>query len=162
MTLAIRPGIDTVPIPIAANPSALELSPTLSPDDRWLAYSSNETGRTDIYVVPFPNAQSAKWTVTTAGGHEPLWSHSGKELFYRDVSGNMMATAVSTSPTFSLGLTRMLFQATRFPMFSSHTSYDISRDDKRFLMVGPAGATAYDKIVIVDNWFEELKSKVRK
>ncbi|MDQ6716830.1 MAG: protein kinase [Gemmatimonadota bacterium] len=159
---AIRPGVDTAPIPIATSPSALELAPTLSPDDRFLAYSSNETGRTDIYVVPFPNTQAAKWTVSATGGLEPLWSHSGKELFFRDVAGNMMTAEVSTSPTFSVRLTKMLFRGTRFSTSSSHTSYDVSTDDKRFLMIGPVGTNAIDRIIVVDNWFDELRSKFKK
>jgi Tol biopolymer transport system component len=159
---AIRPGIDTSAVPIATSHSAIEVTPTLSPDDRFLAYSSNETGRADIYVVPFPNAQSTKWTVSTSGGQEPVWSHSGKELFYRDLGGNMMVAEVSTTPTFSLGATRMLFSATRFPTFSAHTTYSVTRDDKRFLFVGTTGSAISDHIIVVDNWFEELKTKFKK
>ena len=84
--LALRPGQDTVPLPLVTTEFG-EDQATLSPDGRWLAYASNETGREKIYVVPFPNAGDAKWPVSTSGGREPLWSHSGRELFYRNGAG---------------------------------------------------------------------------
>jgi serine/threonine-protein kinase len=158
---AIRPGLDTVPIAIAATPF-VEVSPTLSPDGHWLAYSSNESGREDVFVVPFPNAGSAKWPISTHGGTQPLWSHSGKELFYRDGTGNMVAAEVKTSPSFSLGFTRVLFQAGRYSSLSSHRQYDVTRDDKRFVMIRPVVTSGSDKMIVVDNWFEELKKKFRK
>ena len=159
--LAIRPGIDTVPVPLAATKFSA-LSPTLSPDDRWLAYSSNETGRDEVYVVPFPNAGSAKWMVSTRGGTEPLWSHRGNELFYRDGAGNMVSAEVKTSPTFSLGATAVLFPASLYAAYDLHRQYDISKDDSRFIMIRQIGATSTEQLVVVDNWFEELKAKARK
>jgi hypothetical protein len=71
--------------------------------------TSNESGQYDVCVVPFPNTAAAKWAVSTRGGTEPLWSHSGKELFYRDVAGNLMAVEVRSTPTFSLGRSTALF-----------------------------------------------------
>ncbi len=139
-----------------------EYSPTLSPDDRWLAYSSNETGRDEVYVAPFPNAGTAKWPVSTQGGSEPLWSHHGNELFYRDASGNMISVNVSTRPTFSIGGARVLFPANRYLANPQRREYDISRDDSRFLMVGLVRGSSSDKLIVVDNWFEELKAKARK
>ncbi len=159
--LAIRPGIDTVPIPLEATRFS-EYSPTLSPDDRWLAYSSNETGRDEVYVAPFPNAGTAKWPVSTQGGSEPLWSHHGNDLFYRDASGNMVSVNVNTRPTFSIGGARVLFPTNRYLANPQHREYDISRDDSRFLMVGLVGGNSSDKLIVVDNWFEELKAKARK
>ena len=91
--LGIRLGIDTAPIPLVAT-KFTEVAPALSPDGRWLAYTSNESGQSEIYVVPFPNTGSAKWAVSTRGGTEPQWSHSGRELFYRDGSGNVVAVAI--------------------------------------------------------------------
>ena len=160
--LAMRPGVDTVPVPLAATKFS-EFSPTLSPDDRWLAYSSSETGRDEVYVVPFPNAGSAKWPVSTRGGSEPIWSHRGKEIFYRDGSGNMVSVEVKTSPTFSLGTTKLLFPAGRYTSAAQHRQYDVSKDDSHFMMIRQTGGSAPDEIiVVVDNWFEELKAKARK
>ena len=158
---AIRPGVDSAPIAIATTPF-VELSPTLSPDGRWLAYSSNESGREEVFVVPFPNAGSAKWPISTRGGTEPLWSHSGKELFYRDGAGNMVVAQVTINPSFSLGFSKMLFPATRYSSFSAHRQYDVSRDDSRFVMIRPISSTGDDRFVVVDNWFEELRKNSRK
>ena len=75
--LALRPGQDTEPVVLVVT-DFRKGRPTLSPDGRWLAYTSNETGSEEIYVVPFPNAGDAKWAVSTNGGTEPVWSHSGQ------------------------------------------------------------------------------------
>jgi hypothetical protein len=136
-----------------------QVSPDLSPDGRFLVYSSNETGRDEIYVVPFPNAGSAKWPISTGGGSEPRWSHHGAEIFYRDGSGNMVSVPVKTAPTFSFGAPRTLFLARSFFASSRHRQYDVSPDDKRFMMIRAVGSPVPDRLVIVSNWFEELKAK---
>ena len=155
---AIRPGVDSSPISLAATKFS-QVSPDLSPDGRFLVYSSNETGRYEIYVVPFPNAGSAKWPISTGGGSEPRWSHHGAEIFYRDSSGNMVSVPVKTAPTFSFGAPRTLFLARSFFASSRHRQYDVSPDDKRFMMIRAVGSPVPDRLVIVSNWFEELKAK---
>ena len=159
--LGIRPGIDTVAVPLVAT-RFTESAPAISPDGRWLAYSSNESGHYDIYVVPFPNTAVAKWAVSTGGGTEPLWSHSGKELFYRDVAGNLVAVEVQSSPTFSLGRSTVLFPARAYLSFERGAQYAVAPDDRRFLMIRPVPGGVPDELIVVDNWFEELKSKQRK
>lgn len=159
--LGIRPGIDTVPVPLVAT-KFTEVSPALSPDGRWLAYASNETNEYEIYVVPFPGANAGKWAVSTRDGTEPQWSHSGSELFYRDGSGNLVAVEVKTTPTLSLGRSTALFPARGFFSDEAGHQYAVSRDDQRFLMVRPVASGAADKLIVVDNWFEELKAKSRK
>src|SRR3989475_4276543 len=79
------------------------MSPALSPNGRWLAYVSNETGEDEIYVVPFPNTGAGKRAISAGGGTEPLWSHRGNELFYRDASGDLVAVEGHTNPAISLG-----------------------------------------------------------
>jgi eukaryotic-like serine/threonine-protein kinase len=157
--LAMRPGIDTAPIRLVGS-NFDQFSPTLSRDGHWLAYASNESGLPMVYVVPFPNTSSARWAA--AGGTEPQWSHSGKELFYRDASGRLMASEVKTNPTFEIGRATPLFPAGGYVSYQQNKQYDVSPDDRRFLMIRPAGASAPDKLIVVDNWFEELKSKSRK
>jgi Tol biopolymer transport system component len=132
-----------------------------SPDGHWLAYVSNESGRPEVYVQPFPGP-GGKWQISTDGGTEPAWNRNGKELFYR--SGNkMMALDVTTQPGFSSGKPRMLFEgqylANDWPQLG--TIYDVSPDGQRFLMVKASeqGASA-TQINVVLNWFEELKQKV--
>jgi Tol biopolymer transport system component len=159
--LGIRSGTDKRPVPLVAT-MASELSPVISPNGRWLAYVSNESGENEVYVVPFPNASVAKWAVSAHGGREPRWSHSGNELFYEDAEGNLVSVAVKTSPTFSIGRSRALFPAAEFFSFELHRQYAVAADDRRFLMIRPAGAIAPDKVIVVDNWFEELKTKTRK
>jgi serine/threonine-protein kinase len=159
--LGIRPGIDTAPVPLVAT-KFTEVAPALSPDGRWLAYTSNESGQSEIYVVPFPNTRAAKWAVSTRGGTEPQWSHSGRELFYRDGSGNLVAVAISTTPTFSLGGSTALFPAAGFAYDELGLVYAVAPDDRRFLMIRPVAGSAPDKLIVVENWFEELKAKSRR
>jgi serine/threonine-protein kinase len=149
----VRPGIDTVSVPLVAT-KFLEASPALSPDGRWLAYRSNESGQNEVYVVPFPNTGAAKWAVSSGGGTDPQWSHNGSELFYRDASGNLVAVEVTTTPTFLLGNSTALFPAEGFDNW-----YVVGPDDRRFLMIRPVAASGSDKVIVVENWFEELKAK---
>jgi serine/threonine protein kinase len=158
--LAIRPGVDTKPVPLAAT-RFVEGSPALSPDGRWLAYTSNETGRQEIYVVPFPNVSAAKWAVSTQGGTRPLWSHRGSELFYVDGTGNLMTVDVKANPTLSFGRPVALFNVAGFAT-DFETNFTLSPDDRRFLMIRQVTNSNPDKLIVVENWFSELKTKPRK
>jgi serine/threonine-protein kinase len=135
-----------------------EWEPKISPDGRWMAYVSEESGKSEVYVRPFPDVNKGKWQVSTSGGRDPLWSPDGRGLFYRN-GDSVMAVAVQTEPTFNPGKTEALFQG-------KYTSYwDISHDGKRFLMLKEPQSTASGgegprKINIVLNWFEELKQRV--
>jgi eukaryotic-like serine/threonine-protein kinase len=146
-----------------------EFQPQISPNGRWMAYTSDESGQFQIYVRPFPEVDGGRWQVSTSGGDSPLWSRDGRELFYR--SGNaVMAVPVKTEPTFSLETPRALFLGTYFfvsNMGLNAYTWDISPDGKRFLMMKlPATTPSTEggprKINIVVNWFEELKQWVPK
>jgi serine/threonine-protein kinase len=139
---------------------AEEISPSLSPDGRWLAYVSDESGRREVYVRPFPNTNDARWQVSTEGGGEPLWAHSGRELFYRDANDNLVAAGVVTEPTFSRGAQRTLFSAAEYDSQIMHRNYDISGDDQRFLMIGRDTTYGEGELILVQNFFEELKERV--
>ena len=134
---------------------------SFSPDGQWLAYLSNESGRPEIYVQPYPGP-GGKWQISTEGGTEPVWNRNGRELFYR--SGNkMMAVQVTTQPSFSAGKPTTLFEkeyaASQFP--ATGVAYDVSADGQRFLMVKETDQnTAVAQINVVLNWFEELKRRV--
>jgi eukaryotic-like serine/threonine-protein kinase len=137
-----------------------ESVPRFSPDGRWLAYISNESGRYEIYVQPYPGP-GGKWQISTEGGTEPTWNPNGRELFYRS-GGKMMAVDISTQSGFSAGKPRMLFEGQYLPTPFTNPNYDVSSDGQRFLMLKPveqaqAGPT---QINVVLNWFEELKQKV--
>jgi eukaryotic-like serine/threonine-protein kinase len=159
--LGIRPNVDTLPIPLVAT-RFTEGAPDISPDGRWLTYTSDESGQYEVYVVPFPNTSAAKWAVSARGGTEPVWSHSGRELFYRDGDANLVAVTVRTTPTFSAGDTRVLFPAAGFRAGGLGAQYAVAPDDRRFLMIRRSVATTADKLIVVENWFEELKAKSRK
>ena len=136
-----------------------EATPRFSPDGRWLAYVSDESGRNEIYVQPYPGP-GGKWQISTEGGTEPVWNRNGRELFYRSGS-KMMAVDVTTQPSFAAGNPRMLFQGDYVPAANPVTNYDVSPDGQRFLMLKPVEqAAAPTQIVVVQNWFEELKQKV--
>ena len=161
--LGIRPGVDSVPVALVASDFE-ETSPVLSPDGRFLAYASNESGASEIYVRPFPNVDDAKTQISTDGGREPLWAHSGQELFYKNISLELVAVTVSTDDGFEVQERRALFT---LPVGSSYsvfrTEYDITQDDQRFLMLRAAGATNEQSIgqyFVVENFFEELKQRV--
>ncbi len=162
--LGIRPGTDSVPVPLAAT-EFQEIAPALSPDVRWLAYASDETGRSEVYVRPFPDTDGGKWQVSTDGGRSPLWAHSGRELFYVNGAGEMVAAQVVTTPSFSVGERRVLFPIRAgYVNSNNHRAYNVSPDDQRFLMVRFAGSGDEDDapgaLIVVENFFEELKAKV--
>jgi tRNA A-37 threonylcarbamoyl transferase component Bud32 len=169
---AIRPGIDTVPTILLKSKFA-EANPALSPNGRWLAYQCDESGRPEVYVVPFPNTADAKWVITTQGGTVPVWSRNGNELFYRDAQGNIVAVQVHTGAEFSRGSSTKLFAVAvttsnaddgTDPALLAHglaPQYSVSPDAHRFLMIQQLTPRAPDKLIVVDNWLEELRSKTR-
>ncbi len=87
-----------------------EIQPEISPDGHWLAYASDESGRPEIYVQPFPNVSSGRWQVSTAGGTRPAWARSGMELFYGALDGSIQAVPVQTGASFSYGNAVKLFE----------------------------------------------------
>jgi serine/threonine-protein kinase len=137
-----------------------ESVPRFSPDGRWIAYVSDESGRYEIYVQSYPGP-GGKYQVSTEGGSEPVWNPSGKELFYRS-GDKMMAAEITTTPSFSVGKSKMLFQGSYTPTTGTFPFYDVSPDGQHFLMLKPTeqGGTAPTQINVVLNWFEELKQKV--
>jgi len=137
-----------------------EGGPRFSPDAQWLAYSSDESGRTEIYVQPYPGP-GGKWQISTDGGTEPVWNHSGSELFYRN-RDEMMAVDIATQPNFTAGKPKVLFEGHYETNPVPIANYDISTDGQRFLMLKPVEQAqgALTQINVVLNWFEELKQKV--
>ena len=138
-----------------------EQQPDLSPDGRWLAYVSDESGEDEIYVDRFPDL-GKRVTVSVEGGREPLWSPKGDELFYRQ-EDRMMAVSVQTTPRFRPSRPRELF---RGPFLSPATiggitrTYDVAPDGEHFLMLEMGGGGGELELRVVLNWFEELKRLV--
>jgi hypothetical protein len=136
-----------------------EGAPGFSPDGRWMVYISDESGRREVYVQPYPGP-GGKWQISTEGGTEPVWNRNGRELFYR-IDDRMMAVDITTQPTFSAGSPRMLFEAPYLPSPATFPNYDVSPDGQRFLMLKPGeAAQAATQINVVLNWSEELKRRV--
>jgi eukaryotic-like serine/threonine-protein kinase len=130
-----------------------------SSDGRWLAYTSNESGRYEVYVQPYPGP-GGKWQISTDGGTDVRWSANGRELVYRN-GDKMMAVDVTTQPAFSAGKPKMLFEGPYVQDSTTASYYDVSADGQRFLMIKPVEqAQAATQIVVVQNWFEELKRRV--
>ena len=127
-----------------------ELLPALSPDGRYLAYQSNESGRAEVYVQSFPGP-GGKWQISSAGGLEPRWRADGAVLYYRAPDQKLMAIEVGKGDAFTAGVGRPLFQG-RFDMGQARNRYVPAPDGKRFLTVAPLGREALSPTTVVLNW----------
>ena len=126
----------------------------VSPDGRWIAYQSQESGRDEIYVHSFPDTDSVRRQISTDGGRTPVWAPDGRELFYRGARGAMMSVTVETEPTFRAGSPTLLFEAGEFLVHGQPGGRGFDIDPitgDRFLMV-----KADSEVVVVQNWTEEL------
>jgi Tol biopolymer transport system component len=124
-----------------------------SPDGKWVAYASNESGKWEIYLTSFPEARG-KWQVSTGGGEQPRWRGDGKELFYLSSDSKMMAVSVGTGSNFDAGTPVALFQSTpRQPVLVYDLFvYDVSRDGQRFLINTPVNQADTHPMSILLNW----------
>jgi Tol biopolymer transport system component len=128
-----------------------ETAPALSPDGQWLAYQSDEAGRMEVYVRPYPGP-GARVSVSVRGGTEPAWSRDGRELFYRSAD-SMMVAAVTLRPTFTVTGRRVLFTGT-YLQGGPFREYDVAPDGQRFLMV--QGGAAAATLITMHNAFDRL------
>jgi serine/threonine-protein kinase len=135
-----------------------EFGPVISPNGRWFAYVSNQAGRDEVFVRSFADPAAGRTQVSVDGGNEPLWAHNGRELFFRSRRGEMMSVNVTTGDTFTAGQPRILFEATNMATDPYHHAYDVSADDRRFLMVNRAINDVAELVVVV-NWFKELEGR---
>ena len=165
--LAMRVGVDTAPVPLIATPFR-ERAPALSPDGRWLAYSSVESGREEVYVRPFPDVNAGKVQISSEGGVTPCWSHRGDEILYVDAARDMMAASVQVRPTFAVTGRTKLFSttpyATPYATSGEHAQFDLSTDDKRVLMLGSGDTRMQNEEemhpILVENFVAELKRQL--
>jgi len=132
----------------------------ISPDGNWIAYMSNESGRDEVYVRPFPNVEEGKWQISRDGGVEPVWHPKGQELFYRNGRA-FEVVSIKTEPTFTAGSPVVLFTG-RYTLGTAVANYDLAPDGQRFLMIKTSDEEEEEQgqIDVVLNWFEELKRLV--
>jgi serine/threonine-protein kinase len=135
-----------------------EYAAALAPNGRWLAYQSNESGRPEIYVRDMTGA-GGRWQISTDGGEEPRWSHDGRELYYRNGS-QFMGVAVSTASIFQAGKPAAIFGGIFDLRTNSGITYDVDPKGNRFLMIRPAEESTAPSVMIVLNWFDELRRLV--
>ena len=138
-----------------------ELNATLSRDGRWLAYQSDASGQTEVYVRPFPNIEAGLWPASSDGGSVPLWAPSGNELYYLGAT-SLMAVPLRTDPSFVAGTPEPLFDVNYYTDSIGRT-YDITPDGERFLMITRTGVDqglGAPSMTVVLNWHLELLERV--
>jgi eukaryotic-like serine/threonine-protein kinase len=155
---AMSSGADTTRRLLVAG--ARPRGPTVSPNGRWLAYSSDESGRAEVYVRPFSESKAFTRQVSVAGGSAPRWSHDGRELFFVDDTRSMVATPIASGETLVIGEPKRLFDASGYNI--ENALFDVAPDG-RFLMLRTAGsaATHPTELVLVENFFQELEKKTK-
>ena len=134
--------------------------PTLSPDGRWMAYDSDESGRVEVYAQSYPEPSHRRWKVSPANGSEPMWTRGGRELVYRK-GDSVMAVSVDLASGRS-NQPVLLFSGPYpdSPGWTRPRGYDVSRDGERFLMIKLPPEQTRPRINVVMNWFDELRTKV--
>ena len=142
-----------------------ESNAEVSPDGRWVAYQSNESGADQVYVRPFPKVDAGHSQVSTSGGSKPVWAHSGRELFYLAKGALWAVTVQTTAANFSAGSPTKLFDAAPYYFGTSGRTYDVAADGQRFLMIrngesGGQNSSTSPSLVVVEHWTEELKARV--
>ena len=148
---------DRTPRPFAET-RFVEFDPAFSPDGRWIAYVSDESGVEQVYVRPFPGPGS-QWLISTDGGAEPVWSRDGRELFYRS-GDRLMAVTVRGDDEFRAGEPSVLLEAAMERAAPRFTNYDAAPDGSRFVMVQGGDPPAADHLAVVLDWFQELERPV--
>jgi len=155
---------DTATVSLVAGPYT-ELNPAISPDGRWLAYASNESGQFEVFVRPFPNTRNTRWQVSNGGGFQPRWSPDGRTLYYIDPgAGELMAAPVTAAASFTSGVARPLFSTSGFLLDGFQTTYEVIPDGQHFLFLAPqpnATASAAPQLVRAEHWFHTLKARLR-
>ena len=144
-----------------------ERSAMVSPDGRWIAYQSTESGpgQAEVFIRPFPTVTAGRIQLSTDGGAEPVWARNGRELFYKRPDGSLMSVSVTPGEQWTAGVpTPLLERPPYYTRFGGSQSYDVSPDGSRFLMIrnadGANPAASPPSIVVVQQWTEELKRLV--
>ena len=137
--------------------SSFNTQAALSPDSRWLAFTSDRSGRVEVYVASFPDMQ-VKYTVSQGGGTEPRWARSGRELFFKS-RGSLMSLPVTPGAGFAPGSARALFPVGAYATANNRPQYDVGADDRRFLMIRRPVSDRAQDVVLVEDFFADLEAK---
>jgi len=158
------------PEKVFATLQATQVSGEISPDGHWIAYQSFEgSTRDEIHVRPFPDTDAGHWLVSSGGGDKPAWDRSGRELYFHGVgAGGSKLMRVTVQPwragaPFLYGTPELLFDTTKYVMFTIGRPYDVSPDGKRFLLIEAAGTdtTTSQSITVVTHWADDLRERVK-
>ena len=160
----VRLGRDTSPVPVIVTPFDEEAI-ALSPDGKWIAYQSDETGKTEVFIRSFPNTDAVKRPVSNGGGAAPLWSRNGRELFYLSAGKDMMSARVSGGDSLTISSPAVLFHVPDDLLaveYLFYTPWDVAADG-RFIMarVRHSGDHAASVVVVAENWLTELKARLK-
>ncbi|HEX9562832.1 MAG TPA: hypothetical protein VF981_02630, partial [Gemmatimonadaceae bacterium] len=156
--LAARTTGDTALIDLLRR-SSIDVAPRVSPDGRWLAYLSDESGQRQLYVTPFPDPRSAKRAVSTESAIFAMWSPDGRELAYLTIGADLVAAPVLPGAAFAVGEKKVLFNGGVLGL----TSLTYSHDGKRFLAVVPVGrANSLDELIMVENFMSEVRATMKR
>jgi serine/threonine protein kinase/Tol biopolymer transport system component len=143
-----RPGVDSTPKEISAGRFD-EYAPTVSPDGRWLAYVSVESGRDEVYIRPFPDVSRARWQVSTTGGSSPVWSSSGKALYFVSATDQLLKMDVAGGSDFQVAVPQVMFSTNPFLLAPYHQSFNISADGQSFIFAQPVNPSASEEYATV-------------
>ena len=162
--VGIRLTGDTSAVPLASGPFT-ELHPALSPDSRWLAYTSNESGSNEVYVRPFPGTSGGRWQISIQGGTLPRWAPDGRRLYFVDPRANLIAAEVTTTPGFEVRDLKTILNNSNLLNDLYHQGYEVLPQGKGVmtLTVRASGSTRdAPRLVMVENWFTDLKARIGK
>jgi len=162
--VGVRMGVDTTPVPLAAT-KYTEMHPAVSPDGRWLAYTSDESGANEVYVRPFPATAGGRWQVSNGGGTSPVWGPGGRELFFLGGAGRMMAAELNTAAGFDAVRVAPLFDVSGYVVDPFHQSFAVAPDGRSFFLARPRATAAQaraPRAVLVQHWFTDLEARLRR
>ena len=150
---AVRPGVDSAPVSLLKS-KFTERNPSLSPDGRWLLYEANTTGTVETYVRPFPNTSQGLYQVSSGGGSKAKWSRDGREVFFANGNAELVRVAVVPGNSFAIADQRVLFS------LRGVADWDVAPDGRRFIMIRDRQGQQQRKLVVVENFYQELKVRV--
>jgi len=159
--LTARLGVDTVPALFAAT-TANEVAPRFSPDGKWIAFASDESGRYEVYVLPYPDA-GPRIQISDGGGGQPVWARDGRRIYYRSGQAMMAADLVHTASRLTVANRQLLFLGSFYQpdpgLFGA--VYDVSPDGQQFIMGRPLSSGNRSEIVVWKHWLEDLKQRLK-